>query len=497
MSDRVIATSMALTEAFNEWRIGTCRYECRLCGESAAVFANSGAFWTHVERHHRTRGRIYQSAFGNGLLTSQDDDGDDQSHACQIPDCGDVLRYDEAKIKRHLRKKHAPMTLSDYFVNYLWPELAREKRKRNCRQTAEAKCVSLSVSEDNDNDNLDIKTEVEEDETFLETEEVVEDDDGIPLPPALPRIRDVSPDVSEVKKLYCNSRKRLYNACKFICGVEDCNANCKNSSELVAHVKGRHGSLDWDPTEDDLKAMAVKKTYHKCQVVNCGREVLLDRRVLGRHLSTHHGGLTWDEYKGGKNESPKKMKKSPGVVTGAGAHAGAFAGATPKRNKPMPKSVKNKKMKRFHQQLEIKEETGVDPLNWYDGTLYKCHLCEDKFEVRNKNEMKYHLRSVHETTNVSNDEVASNCLVSESAYRCKICGLDAIRKERKSIHQHLLKQHGVTIDQYEELHEKPPQVDLNANEELNVSAVNVMTVDNPDPLEVAGSVSTGSFSKCV
>ena len=101
---------------------------------------------------------------------------------------------------------------------------------------------------------------------------------------------------------------------------------------------------------------------------------------------------------------------------------------------------------------------------WYDGTVYKCGLCQLRFKDRDS--ITKHLTTGHKKKSTSTTYKDSIILVSQSFYTCKVCETEVARN-RQAIRNHVRGSHKLTFLQYESSQEAD-SITVQAEERVDV-----------------------------
>ena len=109
-----------------------------------------------------------------------------------------------------------------------------------------------------------------------------------------------------------------------------------------------------------------------------------------------------------------------------------------------------------------------EKIRWFEGTFYVCKSCSKK--VFGETQFKAHLKKDHSIVVKSVTEFSKYFSHFErKQYKCKIC--DSIyNHDYKNIYCHMKKAHRLSIQEYEQIHEKKQETKKQNDENLNPKA---------------------------
>ena len=96
--------------------------------------------------------------------------------------------------------------------------------------------------------------------------------------------------------------------------------------------------------------------------------------------------------------------------------------------------------------MDISKNSAPASQPWYDGTRYKCGLCQNEF--KDTDSLGHHLRKTHKKKSSSKVYQDSFIVVKKSFHKCKICHREVMRN-RHVIRTHMRNNHMMTFLEYE------------------------------------------------
>ena len=279
-----------------------------------------------------------------------------------------------------------------------------------------------------------------------------------------------------------------------------------------SNVTTDHGSIEPTPEEENKENVPEKSTKRKHKSGSPGQRALqrlMDKNSSGSrdpapsvaasakkrkasgdmvkenattdsNVTTDHGSIkqsvkinTKEENKQNVPEKSAKRKHKSGSP-GQQALSRLTDFNTTGNRDPFPSVAASAKKRKASGDVKITkdgkkskvEKTTVQKL-WYDGTVYKCGLCEANF--KDNDSIRHHLRTGHKMKTNSKTFQDNIILFDVSLYKCKLCRAK-VNRNRQTIRNHVRTSHNLTFVEYESSHE---DIQQNSTNEL-------MATGNPE-----------------